>query len=650
MANEAAKVEELPSTVPDMQFASFNDIRDVVEVGDEKWTATEGVIRLKAGKVRWYTQKDGLPGAQATDIINFNNNIWVGMQGGIAKYNKETDKFIPYLEGQANVTLFNDTYTNTLYASTFRGFYKFNESTNEWTNDTSANAPVDSSQIVFTSDKIIGTSFHARPVVVFDRNKQVWEKFGITEFGDQQGFRLFKINDRVVLYGRSTKYSGCSEDGKEPASVFVEWNGNAWIKIDALNQFFINNEPHIAEITGNSATFTYAKNNCNSDTTNTKQITADFSNASVTLGTEIDSTYIANTSATDKIYDEIGIEISNALKLSPLRLIKAIDSEGNLLAQTGSLIVNGTSNIGGNGFARLKPTKDGYAEEAIITNDAKVPSSVEPIMCTTNNKTSLSYILAQNIDEMGGEVIDSYLYSVDSNFKATKVEGANIKSTFGNNSERVCQGDDLYTMDNNGTGHKTNLKDFTTVEFAKVNKTFGQSQTFAEGTNIWFYSPTNKELVRFDTTAKTLAKVSIDSIAGKLTNESQLVAVDDKSIWIDSSGEGSNKTKTVYIIDMNDKELGSFEITNEAPRISLINDNYAIGNKRDGVFVVDRATYKITMFDKTKLPFWGIGEKAGDDFSSYNRISYDFMLDNKYSKIWFFQSGLAFSIGQNLLP
>jgi hypothetical protein len=641
--------EVVPTNMDNTVMSSFSDIRAVAEKDGAKWVATQGIISLKDNKVNWYNQKDGLPGSFATDIINHNGQIWAGMSGGVAKYDDKNNKFISYLSGETNIKLFSDTYSNTLYASTFRGFYHYNSATDTWVKEASVNTPIDSQQVVFTQNTILGTSQQAHPVVIYDKNNKTWIKPTIPEYGNQQVLNLFKVGDRVILYGRAARYSGCSEQNKEPASFFMEYKDNSWESIKSLNDKFFNYEPNVVEIIENKAIFAYMGETCES-TPNAKQITADFSASTIVLGEETDYSIEQSSMLGRKSFAAIGKELADATKLSPSRIIKAIDDEGNILAKTSNVITNGVSGFGGNGFSVLRPTTLGYIEQSILPNNKDNPNHIDPIMGKDDGKMELKYVLARDIDEMGGELVSASLYSIDNRFKATLMENIGkdvIAKISGESSEWIYKNDSLYFLDNIGKGYKLNLKTSAIVEIPSKSKTYGQGRTIVNGSDIWFYSPKNKELFKFDTEQEVLTLVNVSKISSNLTTESALIAVDSKSLWFTATSESSNAAKKVYAIDYDSNQLGSFQITNEISTLTLINESYAIGKKRNGVFIVNRSNYEVSMFENSKMPFWGYGENNTTDFSAFDRLDFNFISDKKYGKIWFFQDGTSFSLDEN---
>ena len=126
---------------------NFDTIHKTAERNDEKWVAAGTAIRIKNGKVKFYTQLDGLTGS-AIDVTNHKNQIWVGMHGGVAKYNDQTDKFDPHLTGESNSRFFEDPYAKKLYLTTFKHVYIYDDDKNEWDEIRDGDGPNNTQQMI----------------------------------------------------------------------------------------------------------------------------------------------------------------------------------------------------------------------------------------------------------------------------------------------------------------------------------------------------------------------------------------------------------------------------------------------------------------------------------------------------------------------
>lgn len=642
---------EVITSMEDDILPNFSDIRKVVDVNGEKWVATNGIIKLKENKIRLYTQKDGLPGSGATDLVVFNNEIWAGFQGGVAKYDAKKDNFSSYLEGEANVSLYVDPVDKKLFASTFKNFFEWNGSS--WDKKVGANLPLDSRQIVFTKEYIASTSFPAHPVTIYSRSDKTWQKSAIAEFGDQQGQTLFQANDRVFLYGRSKNYQGCGEDKKEASSIFFEFKNGKWESVPVLNQKFAYYEPIVQKISTPSVkrTFIYNTDPCSGKSESYKKVEVDFSNDNITLSSETDIKY-EDVNTLDFDLASTQKALTEATGFSPFKEIKAIDENGNLLVKTSGVALSGsTSGYDMVGFAAIKPTKDGYKEQAILENGKDNPNSMTPILCSRKSGRTFDYLLAQEINEMGGETTKADLYSISNELKATKITPEDSSAIKTISTKVVCKDDTLFWQGNKVI--KTlNLRNFSTSE---IPITLATDINYFDSNAIvsdvfWLYDPQTKKIAKYVPGAEKTEEVAIDSKVIKLlSNQSKLLGVTESNLWLVSTTESSNATKKVYSLDLNGKLVGNFEISNEVSSLAELDKDHVIGKKRLGTFTANSDGSDVKLVSNSLLPFWGVGTIEGQDFSTSDRISFSFIKDVKFNKIWFTNSGLNFSIDINKL-
>lgn len=660
LTNSDTKVESVQSVKPtveavtsmdDTVLPDFSDIRKVVKVDNEKWVATSGIIKLKDNKIRLYTQKDGLPGSATTDIVVFKNEIWAGFQGGVARYNTEKDSFSPFLDGESNVSLFVDPYENNLYASAFKSFFEWNGTS--WDKKEGANLPIDSHQIMFTKDYIASSSFPAHPVVLFDRATKTWTKPEISEFGAQQGQTLFQAKERTFIYGRSKNYQSCDDANKEASSTFFELKNGQWEAVSSLNEKFGNSEPLVKKDSESSEKrfFIYSTDSCSGKTNQYKQVEVDFSGNNIRIGAESDYKYEDALNPSPDI-TSASKEIARASGFSPYKEIKAIDDNGVLLAKTMSVSVSSTTPNSMIGFSVIKPTKDGYKEQTVLENNKDNPSYMTPILCSRSQGKSFDYLLAQEIEEMGGTTLKADLYSISKDFVAKKItpqDNSVIKSI---STNAACKDDTLFWQSPNKTIKSLNLKNNTVKEIPISLNTetnfFNQNAIVSDA--VWMYDPKTKKIARYVLGADKTEEVIIDpKVAKQLTNESKLLAVTESNLWLVTTNESSNASKKVYALDLAGKETSSFDINNEISSLIGLSNDYILGKKRLGAFTTNIASPSVKLLSNSILPFWGKGAVDGQDFSSFDRISYNFIRDSKFNKIWFTNSGMSFSLNIDTL-
>lgn len=645
-----------PKNQPESKLIpNFNDIRAVAYRnisyrGEEKWIAGNTVFRIDSPAgikvARFFTQQYGLAGSMPTDIINHKDQIWVGFQGGVSKYIDNADEFKIYLEGESNVKLFEDPYEKKLYAATFRNFFYYDDTQDRWEVDATGSAPINSNQLVFTEKNIFGSSYPtALPVVVFDKEKNVWEKSSIPEFGDQQGLTLFKAGSRVFIYGRNKDYSSCEDSGKQSASVFFEFKDGKWESNEELNRKFYNNEPSILgdKISkDNKITFAYEDPQCNSDKRIYKKAEFNFSNDKVALVKEEtrDTSFLE-----DGKFSELAQEISSLLKLPTYRKVKAVDDWGNIYVQSeNSSYGYTTKDIN---FSIIKNSEFGRETKVILNPDQLKDFSssdlISPIFCRTKGKTLSTYALIQSVNEMGGETTKAKLFKIDSDqthaIEVNQIKEETLKTIdgYGNyGSGLVCQNETFYWLSEGADEGKIQTLDLNNFQLSQIAVPNQQKIIplydigFSDQTRLWFTDDKQISLFYFDATNSQTKEVKTDFSKRTLASGKGLAMIfaDKDRIWFYETEEAEKPKSQIIITDLAGNKVKSFQARGYNFDVTALSNGYFVGSNSEGVFTFNYGQDNFNYIDQEKLPFWGTPTNFMPSKIVFKLFSYN-------DKVWF---------------
>lgn len=628
---EIGKLSDISSKTSSIFLPNFNKKSKVVWREDEKWIAANNVIRIQNNEIRFFTQQDGLPGIGSFDIINHNNQIWVGQHGGAAKYNVQKNTFEVHLKGQSNISFFEDPYTKTLYASTFRGFFIYDDNTNVWT---ASLGPKDTRQMEFTDKYIVSSIQNSYPAIIYDKSKDEWEKANIPEFGDQQSLNLFKVGERVFISGRSAEYSSCEDHGKEPSTIFFEFIDGQWQSVRDLNDKFTNFEADVLKNNSqnNQVFFVYDTSECSNRAADIKKVIYDFSSG-IKLVEESDY----NRGQDDKI-DKTVQDISKMIGLSPRRFIQAIDGEGNLYAETSTVNDNSQTSLS---FSVIQAQKNDFKELSIFnTQELKDFNRTEPIICDVDK----FYLIASLVNEMSGETEKTKLYKIEDHQpqEITNIKEQDLKNI--PEGSAICREKFLYWIKVDWQSSKTsfNKMNLENYELQRIGSDLDKVmpnylETYQD--KIYFIEPNQKRLYVFNTSQEQLTDFNISNYS---SDKLELIYADEGFLWLHN-----NESKQTIITDLTGNKISELSFGEGSPSIvRLDNDHYLISNL-DGVFVYSIDQKLTKALDRNKLLFWG-----NESLFMPDTLKFDMFYDAKNKRVWF-ESGYnligAFVLDEELL-
>jgi len=615
-------------------FPDYSSISQTIERGNEKWFASNTVIKVKGDEVSFYTQKDGIPGDIISDVINHNGTIWVGSHGGAAKFNDKNNRFTPYLEKESNIVFFEDSYTKKMYVSTFKNFYEYNDKTDTF--KTVSPGPVNTNKIIFTKDNAFSKVYNQQKqsLLMFDKAKNIWEESNIENlgFGLNSTINLFKVNDRVITYDRSKEYTGCSEKGKVQTVIFFEYKNGNWQKINLLNEKFKDYEPRVVDLDSNNKysnyadgeiSFQYAKNNC-SETGGYDYREVKYSFEKDGSITEISEESISNLNYGSNKYNNELDSIAEKTKISPVHTILGIKdgvAYSSISKENSGYTVNGFSQIEAN--KTKKHTENKLVEDKSWTfNDALA------VFCQEEEKV---YLMAQEFAEKGGEIGKTKIYELNGDsisepkdFESKDFGELSLRDYLG------CANNSLYFISRNEI-KKMDLSDYS-ISVAKTidgDNFYYKSGNFEnkENTTVIHRSDGKDSYLIFDPKTETLNTVKMDAFL-KESNGNFVLYTDSQNVFVKND-------KEIIILDKNGEIIKKYSVDGGVNSVIKVKNLFVVSTS-SGIYKMNLSKNKLEKIDSSLFPYWGY-----DNTTSLTLYAYD---DSKNNKLWFSGSKGIFSI------
>lgn len=586
---------------------NFNDVRGTADRGSEKWVAAQVAVRIKDNKVTFFSQKDGLAANNTTGVINHNNQIWFTSQGGASKYIDSENRFKTYLDGESNINLFEDPYDKKLYASTVENFFIYNDKTDEWSRVD--NGPINSNQMKSNQDFIIATSQQSKPAVVFNKQDGNWTVSSIPDYGDQEVFHIFKVGERIFIYGRSKNYNSCNDQGKEAASLFFEFKNGKWAPVDILNKTFINNDPSIlkSETTSSQISFYNGKNPCSGDNLNSKYLktVVDFSNNSVKIISQNETPFKTQDQIFGNDYTQIVQEISN---------ITGLKSSHKILSYENNTILSQAVNPDGTlSFTQIALDGQNYSEKELLSN--KDLGDVNGFNLTNCSPGNVKYLSAANVSDYDGSGKNFQLYELMGN-NIRKVNADVSSLPFGNPNQSACFENNLYWPDGKSMMQTEIQGEKIDVTVAKDLKDLGSGNAInrlLKDGKLWFsYFVIKDKLFSFDLASKNIDQYSIPLPMDKLT----LLDVTPDYFWFSYY---LNPNSELVKFDRNGNAVRRYAVNGPIRGISDLGlGNYLVSSS-DQLSILNDNSGEFSPVDDKLLPFYSkptdfMPERSNFDF------------------------------------
>lgn len=255
----------------DLYVPDFSDMRGYAEVADEHWYAAfQNVIVTSNGQYRVYTRDNFDSITSFTDVVNRNGEVWIGGQGGVARYKPNSDSFDTFLIGESNVDLSVDPFDGKLYVGTFKGFFIWEDSNSSFVEVPGTDRGQSHDEVAFTDTHIIVKSttdaYNNSPVRVYEKSSQKWaspDNLAYTAAGERSSdISIMNINNVPLVYGRDARYTSCETSSVYPASVFYSFRDGEFVSENQLNEVFKSNE---AQAYSASAVSLLGSGSCNDE-------------------------------------------------------------------------------------------------------------------------------------------------------------------------------------------------------------------------------------------------------------------------------------------------------------------------------------------------------------------------------------------------
>ncbi|MFZ2125120.1 MAG: hypothetical protein WA087_01760 [Candidatus Saccharimonadales bacterium] len=245
----------------DKYVPGFSDMRGYAENGDEHWYATFGnIIRTNKNGYMVITPADVSPITNFTDVITVNGQIWIGGQGGVGKYNSSDGSVKTYLHGKYNTVFKHDKYSDKLYVATSEGLYEYNSEGDEFNIVEGVDSSLGFDDVAFTKEYIVTVSstnaYNDSPVRILNKNTKTWAVVSDWQFSAanqrSSDVAMIVVDGVIMVYGRDVGFTGCSDVGSRPETVFYSFNNGTFKKEPELSNIFDNYEARLYDMSSNS--------------------------------------------------------------------------------------------------------------------------------------------------------------------------------------------------------------------------------------------------------------------------------------------------------------------------------------------------------------------------------------------------------------
>lgn len=252
-------------------YPDFSNIYDVFEDGDTVWVAALGGLAKydkTTSTLKTFTTAQGLANnlVWSLDLEKEKNYLWVGTGGGVSRLNIKTNEIKNYyneqelknesntfridlqdkfagLASNSNIQLRRDSYTNTLWAATFRGLSWYDEKADSWSSYGMGDGVVFAGvrDVVFDQKNIwiyvTRNAYTSGGVLKMDKSTQQWKAYN-----ENNGLPLNRYDilitagdDYVWATGRPADWSSM----KDRENIIYQYQplDDSWTRITKLEQY-----------------------------------------------------------------------------------------------------------------------------------------------------------------------------------------------------------------------------------------------------------------------------------------------------------------------------------------------------------------------------------------------------------------------------
>lgn len=252
-------------------YPDFYNIYDILEDGDTIWVAALGGLAKydkTTSTLKAFTTVQGLAdnAVWSLDLEKEKNYLWVGTGGGVSRLNIKTNEIKNYyneqelkdesktfridlqdqftgLASNSNIQLRRDSYTNTLWAATFRGLSWYDEKADSWSSygvgDSVLFAGV--GDVAFDQKYIwiyiTKNAYTPGGVLRMDKSTQQWKAYNENNGLPLNRDEIFITagDDYVWATGRPADWSSA----KDRENIIYQYKSldDSWIRITKLEQY-----------------------------------------------------------------------------------------------------------------------------------------------------------------------------------------------------------------------------------------------------------------------------------------------------------------------------------------------------------------------------------------------------------------------------
>lgn len=360
----------------------FNQVHDYSQFNEAEWYAVDGgVIRLaEAAAPVYYMQREGVPLGVPTSLVVHNDKLWIGAQNGVATLKSDESGFeaaqVP--ANLSNGVLYQDSYSDKLYLSSFDGLYAYNDEAGNWVSV--SNGPENLYSFAIGKNFLVSTTNgQGMPVWVYNKSTSKWAMQKPSGIDDNAVQTTFAIGEDLFVMGRSTGYQSCEQSGKITAtSVYHLDQSGVWQPLTSFNADKTRPELNLAKHVKDPSTVFYTST-CGQNEVSKKYTVTYKDNTLVLEEINDTSNWQTGFMGDDGEQNTLVTELSTATGLNPFIRVLAADKAGNLIFSY-STKADRSSTPTPEGIAVAKVTDFTKATQIKLTGDEKYDVQ-NPVLC-----------------------------------------------------------------------------------------------------------------------------------------------------------------------------------------------------------------------------------------------------------------------------
>jgi len=543
--NELANEDDGSATstferAPDYSFDStnfiafFNKINDAVFYEGYTWAASSGgLVRYNDLGAVFYGALDGLSGEIMTSLAIAGDDLWVGYQGGVAKYQPSEDVFNNYLTGTnngigvTNSELYWDEVSKILMLSTETAFYIYNDDLDSWHKHQDSNAPFNVANFASNSEGVFAVNKPhedgASEIRLFNRNSKTWSIESLSQLEDET-LQVFDVDGQVVALG---------EEANSLSTRYYHRRDNNWWQIDSFSSHMSKNASYlIGPQTNDDKRVRVEVDASTKDIHKVSYIDGKF------MSERVEESYSSGP-IDDKLFEPIKQAISESSTLKPHYDLLEIETGGALIATHKSDDLR----FGADGALYIR---NGF-DQALEILDLDQGSTFIPIMCQSSAGRVLTYAFSGKYDAFNDEWDNARMFEFDGE-ELEKIRDLDEEEVDGpwDNLQFICT-DSTIVWPGNGTlwsmsrvnNKVTKQDDLPDKELVGVNDT---TRYFF----LWDRQSVDSHVYRYDVLRKELVEIDL----GKEIERGEDVSLANDLLWVPST-----KSETIHVFNLEGEQI-----------------------------------------------------------------------------------------------